>query len=137
MKYDEMMNKAIKMLKEDDDLFVDMVNELDSWNGFADGFRVYPMYEIDELFAGCSFRDFLDKLGRDFDHNDEYMVDTIYGLESTNDPADVYRDNVDEGELLDNIIDNENHIYFNDSDFEELIQDIVNFEEDDDEDDVV
>ncbi len=135
MKYEELINKAIEELKNDDDLFVDMVNELDSWNGFADGFRGFPMDELDELFYDCKVSDFLDKLGSHFDHNDDYFIDTIYGLESTDDLAEHYRDNVDEGELLDNIIENENHLYFNDSDFEELIQEIVNYDED--EDDVV
>lgn len=38
MKYSKMVEMALEMLK-DDDLFVEMVNELDSWNGFTDGFR--------------------------------------------------------------------------------------------------
>lgn len=125
MKYREMIKKAIEMLNEDDDLFVEMVNELDSWNGFADGFRAYPMYELDELFGDCKVSEFLDKLASGFNHNDDYMIDTIWGLDSTNDVAALYRNNVDAGELLDNIIENANHLYFSDSDFEELINDIV------------
>ena len=123
------MTQAIEELKNNDELFVDMVNELDSWNGFADGFRCYPMYELDELFAGCSLSDFLDKLGDNFNVRDEYMVDTIYGLESTDYPEEVYRDNVDEGELLDNIIDRVDDLYFSDSDFEELVRNIVDAKE--------
>ena len=134
MKYDEMMKQAMEMLENDDDLFVEMVNEIDSWNGYADGFRGYPMYEIDELFHGVSVSEFLDKLGRDFDHNDEYFIDTIYGIESTDDLAGHYRDNVDTGDLLDEIISNQNHIYFSDSDFEELIDNIVNYSDDEDDD---
>lgn len=125
MKYREMIKKAIEMLNEDDDLFVEMVNELDSWNGFADGFRAYPMYELDELFGDCKVSEFLDKLASGFNHNDDYMIDTIWGLDSTNNVAALYRNNVDAGELLDNIIENANHLYFSDSDFEELINDIV------------
>ena len=60
-------------------------------------------------------------------------MDTIYGLESTDSMTDIYRDNVDTGELLDEIIDKQNHIYFNDSEFEDLIDSIVNYSEDDDE----
>ena len=123
--YDELITKALEELKENNDLFVDMVNEVDAWNGFADGFRAYPMYEIDELFCGVSIGDFLDKLSSSFDHTDEYFVDTIYGLTSTNDIIDHYRDNVDEGELLDEIIDNANHLYFSDNDFEELVNEII------------
>ena len=130
MKYAELVEKAIEELKDNDDLFVEMVNELDGWSGFADGFRAYPMYELDDLFSGCTVREFLNKLGRDFDHNDEYMVDTIYGLESTNDIVGLYRDNVAEGELLDNIINYANHIWFSDHDFEELVNSIVDYDED-------
>ena len=58
-RYEEMMNKAVEMLKENDELFVDMVNELDSWNGFADGYRGFPMDELDELFGQMKLTDFL------------------------------------------------------------------------------
>lgn len=127
--YSELMAQAIEELESNDELFVDMVNELDSWNGFADGFRCYPMYELDELFGGCSLSEFLDKLGNNFNARDEYMVDTIYGLESTDYPEDVYRDNVDEGELLDNIIEHVDDIYFSDNDFEELVRNIIEAKE--------
>lgn len=131
-KYEEMIRKAISMLENDDELFCDMVNELDSWNGFADGFRCYRMDELDELFYGCSLTDFLDKISvGNFDLNDEYFVDTIYGLETVNDMAEHYRDNVDTGELLDEIIENSGHIWCYDDEFEELINDIINYSEDD------
>ena len=118
-------------LENNDELFVDMVNELDGWNGFADGYRAFPMYELDDLFGGCSVSEFLDKLASGFNHNDEYLVDTIWGIDSTNNIAELYRDHTSAGEVLDEIINNYNHIYFNDSDFEELIDNIVNFEEKD------
>lgn len=129
-KYDALVNEALEMLKNDDELFVDMVNELDSWNGFADGFRAYPMDEIDELFCDTKVSDFLDKLAPGFNHCDDYFVDSIYGIDSTDDITGLYRDNVDDGELLDNIIDNYNHLYFSDDDFQELIDAIVNYDED-------
>ena len=129
MKLEELKAKALEELKNNDELFADMVEELDAWNGYADGFRCYPMWELDDLFYGCKLSDFLEKITSDFNLHDEYMVDTIYGLSSTDDRAQVYRDNVWEDELLDNIIDNANHLYFNDSDFESLIDSIVNYEE--------
>ena len=105
MNYSELINAALRELKDNDDLFVDMVNELDSWDGYADGFRGYPMYELNDLFCDCKVSDFLDKLAPGFNHTDEYMIDTIYGLDSTNDIAGVYRNNVDAENLLDEIID--------------------------------
>lgn len=133
--YEALMNEALETLKNDGEIFVDMVNELDSWDGFADGFRCYPMWEIDDLFCDCKVSEFLDKLAPGFNHTDEYMVDTIYGLDSTDDIESVYRDHVDEGELLDRIIENANHIYFSDSDFEDLIDSIINYEEEEEEED--
>lgn len=129
MKYAEMMKKALEMLNDDGELFVEMVNELDAWNGFADGFRAYPMYELDDLFCDCKVSDFLNKLADGFDLHDEYMVDTIYGLDSTDDVETLYRDNVDSGELLDEIIDKYNHLYFYNDDFKDLIENIVNYDD--------
>jgi hypothetical protein len=129
--YQQLINEALEILKTDDDIFCEMVNELDSWNGYADGFRCYYMEDLNDLFYGVSLTDFLDKLGREFNHNDNFFVDTIYGIESTDSMADYYRDNVDEGELLDEIIDKRNHIYISDTEFEDLIDEIVNFSEDD------
>ena len=110
--YGDLREKAIDMLKDSDDLFVVMVNELDSYNGFADGFRAYPMYEIDDLFYGVKIGDFLDKLASNFNHTDEYFYDTIYGLESTDSIVDLYRDNVDIDDLLDTLIEDYPHISF-------------------------
>ena len=123
-RYDEMMDKAVEMLKENDELFCDMVNELDSWNGFADGYRAYPMDELDELFGGMNLTDFLNIITEDFNPHDEYFIDTIWGLESTDWLADHYRDNVDEEELLENIIENRSNLWINDNEFEELLDEI-------------
>ena len=129
MTYKEMMEKALEVLKYDDELFVEMVNELDSLNGFADGFRAWSMDDIDELFCDMKISKFLSILAPGFNMNDNYMVDTIYGLDSTNDIADLYRAHVDEDELLDNIIDNRDNLYFYNDDFEELIDQIISYNE--------
>jgi hypothetical protein len=133
MTLENLKEQAIEQLEQNDDLLVDMVDEVDSWNGWADGFRGYSMYELDELFAGVSVSEFLDKLAPGFNHNDTYFIDTIWGIDSTDDLAAYYRDNIYTSDLLEQIIDNFNHIYFNDDDFEELISAIVNFEEEEEE----
>lgn len=132
--YEEMMTTALEMLENDGDLFVEMIDELDSWDGFADGYKVYSMDELDELFYDCKVSEFLSKLADGFDLNDDYFADTIYGLESIADKEDYYRDNFDCGDVLDNVINNYNHLYISDSDFDELIDAIVNYSEEDDED---
>ena len=125
----ELKREALEILKENGELFVDMINELDSYNSFADGFRAYPMWEIDDMFYDCKVSEFLDKLSSDFNKNDDYFIDSCYGLSSTDNIENHYRDNVSEDELLDEIIENHDHIYFSDSDFEELIRSIANYDE--------
>ena len=120
--YEDLKAKAIEILKDNDDLFLEMVNELDSYNGFADDFRAYPMDEIDDLYCGVKIGDFLDMLTSDFDHTDEYFYHSIYGIKSTDNIADLYRDNVDADDLLDALIDYYPHIYFSDSELEEIVE---------------
>ena len=127
--YKELIEKAIEELENNDDLFCEMVEELDSWNGYADGFRCYSMYELDDLHCGMKLSEFLSKITKDFDLRDEWFYYSIYGLESTNNRALLYRDNVDSGELLDNIMEYKNHLYFSDKEFESLIDDIESAKE--------
>ena len=133
MTYSKMVKEAIYMLETDGELFVDMVNELDSWNGYADGYRAYPMWELDDLFCDCKVSDFLSKLAPGFNLRDEYMVDTIYGLDSTDDIETWYRDNTSPEEVFDSVVDNFNNLYFNNPEFESLISDIVNYSDDEEE----
>lgn len=125
-RYSDLIAKAIQELKDNDELFTSCVDELDSWNGFADGFRCYEMWEIDELCHGMKLSEFLDQL-RDFKSTDNYFYFSIYGIESTDSKIDLYRDNVDEGELLDNLIKKYSDIDIKwiDSDFDDLINSIV------------
>lgn len=125
--YDELITEAMETLKENDELFCRCVEELDSWNGFADGFRCYDMYELDGLFGGMPLSNFLDLITDDFNVRDNYIVDTIYGLSSTDYREDIYRENVDDGELLDNIIEQYDNLDISwvDADFDELIKAII------------
>lgn len=127
--YEELVNDAIEMLKDDADLFCEMVDELDSWNGFADGFRVFDMYMLDELYHGQPVSKLLEDIdGNHFDLSDEYFVDTIYGLRSIEDKYVEYSDNVSADELFDNLLDNYNHLTLCDSEFTELMDEIYNYE---------
>lgn len=125
--YESLIAEAIERLESDDDLFIRCIEELDNWNGFADGFRAYPMWKLDDLFGDMKLSDFLDRLAPGFNNRDEYMIDSIYGLDSTDDVADHYRSNVDEGELIDNLIDRYDDIdlEYIDSDFSKLIGYII------------
>lgn len=90
-------------LKSFDELFTQCVDELDSWNGYADGFRAYEMWELDELYAGAKASKLIEDLTSDFNINDNYFYWSIYGLESTDSKVDLYRDNVWEKELLEQL----------------------------------
>ena len=131
-KYDELVKEAIEMLNNDDDLFCDCVRELDSWNGFADGFRCYGMDELNDLFYGVTVGDFLDKLAGDFNHNDNYFYDSIYGISSCNSEVDLYRDNTSSKDIFDALLSNYNHLNLSvySSDFDELMYLIDNYTED-------
>lgn len=134
MKYDEMMNKAIEMLKNDDELFCNMVDELDSYNGFADGYKCWEMYCLDDFYYNVSATKLLEDIdGNHFSTCDEYFCFTYNGLESVADKYERYLDNTSEEEVLDNVIENYNHLFFYDNDFKELIESIANFEEDEEE----
>ena len=126
---DELKDKAIEMLENDDELFIDAVNELDSWDGFADGYRGYPMDELDDLFCGTKVSDFIYMLTDDFDKYDDYFIETIYGIDSTDDLAEYYRDNTDENQVLDELIEHYYDISIYDSDLDDLIEQIVEAEE--------
>ena len=124
-KYDVLIQKAIEELKNNDDLFIDMIEELDSWNGYADGFRAWDMSEIDEFYCNCKASKLLDDMTRDFNKYDNYFYFSIYGLESTDYKIDLYREHVDEGELLDNLIDNACYLdFWNHKEFAELLDEI-------------
>lgn len=133
MKKKELIEKAMELLN-DSSIFCQCVEELDSWNGFADGFRCYPMNELDDLFCDCKVSDFLQKVDTDnFNLADDYFIDTIYGLQSTDDSYSTYMDYTDAGEVLDNLID----CYFDitlrwiDQELDEVVQQLAeaDFEE--------
>ena len=136
MKKSEVLrNKAIEELKNNDELFVNVVNELDSWNGFADGFRAYDMDELDDLHHGMTISDFLNVITSDFNLNDNYFYYSIYGLESCDYVETLYRDNTSEDEVLDEIIENyyDVDLKWINSDFNDLIEEIIEAEEEEEE----
>lgn len=129
--YDDLVKEAIEMIEDDDELYCELVEELDNWNGYADGFRCYEMCELDDYFCDCKVSEFLEKITDDFRLQDDYFYFSIYGLESCDDKAELYRDNTTAEEVFDNVLDNSSHLYFYNTDFAELLEMIENYEEDD------
>ena len=103
-------DKAIELLENDDYAFIEGCESLDSWNGFLGDERCYSMYDIDELLGEMKPSELFEKVTDDFDVRDKYFYFSIYGIESCDNIIDVYRDCTTADELLDNLIDEYNHV---------------------------
>lgn len=129
MKREQLVAEAIEILENDKNIFINCVNELDCWNGFANDWRCYPMEELDEWFCDYKPSEFLREIDfEDFDINDDYFQETIWGIQSTNDVYDAYTQNVDAGELFDNLLMEycNLNIQYIDSALDELLERIDN-----------
>lgn len=132
---EELRQAAIEMLELDDELFCECVEELDCYNGFADGYRCYDMSNFNEMFSGLEPLEIIGKISEGcFNANEMFFVDTIYGIESTDFREDVYRSNTTEEEVLDNVLDCIWNLNISDSDFTDLVEQIIGYDEDEDED---
>jgi hypothetical protein len=129
--YDVMLG----MIRTDNDLLVEICEELDSYNGFLGDDRCWYMSEIDDILYDKKPSDIIEMISSDFDKTCDFFYFSIYGLESCDDITEHYRNEVDEEELLDNIIDYNTNIYFYDKDFEELIDNIIEARDEEDEED--
>ena len=130
------MNKktidAIRKFFEEmnDDDFISIVSELNSYNGNLESYQWYPMDELDELTGGMSHWEVL-RLAYygEFNPNDNYFHFDGYGnLESTDYPTEDI-DNNDIDDIIDEI-DNIPYQYLPDD-----IQNIISEHEFDDDDD--
>ena len=115
-------NKAEELIEEDDELFCHLVEELDNYNGFADGYRCFDMYELDDFYYNTPASKLLEDLTEDFHKGDEWFYFSIWGLESTNDRTGLYKDHTDAEEVLDNILNNLHGVYIDCEELEELLE---------------
>lgn len=120
---DELRRELIEYLQQDEDIFYDILEELDSWDGYLNGDRWYSMYELDEFLYGKTPLEVLNCVSSDFNVNDEYFRDGIYGLESS-DCID-YSD-YDIEDAVDALIDEYPHITMNDGTVETAIEALIN-----------
>lgn len=134
--YEEIENEIIELLENDDDIFCECVNELDSYNGFADGYRCYDMSEIDDFYCDAPASKLLEDLTENFCKNDNYFYFSIYGLESCDDMADLYRDNTTTQDVLATIIENSSclSLDYELEELEELLEELEECENEEDED---
>lgn len=126
MNYD----KIISYFRENEDVFAETIEELDSWNGFLGDDRYYPMEEMDDLFSGQSVEWILCRAFFGYDEETytinsdgtkeygpfnpcrDYFSFNGYGNFVSADYKDyfAYLDNY----FIESLIENRNHLYLND-----------------------
>ena len=93
----EIIKNWIEDIADDSDI-IQLVRQVNSWDGSLEDYEFFDMDELDELYGEMKLTDFLSKLAPDFNYSDDGFRDTIYGIESCSihDVADDIKDNIDE-----------------------------------------
>lgn len=112
-------------LENDDDAFVEAVEELIHWNSFID-IEIFSMYEIDEICYGMKPSELIEKMTSDFNSSDDYFYFSIWGLESCNDRAELYHNECDIEDVIDGIEDYYKNLSFSDSKLNALSEVLYN-----------
>ena len=91
--------------KAHNDSFSQVCEELDSYDGFLDDNRVYPMDEFDDLLGGKKPSEVLQMVDtNNFNYNDDYFYFNVYGICSTDEKE--YFNDVDYSEVFEKLTDN-------------------------------
>lgn len=127
-KRDSMINDIIDYLKENEETFNDLIEELDSWNGYLGDDKYYPMYDINELLQGKNIEDIINMVFYgSVNPNDDYFKFNGYGNLETSDYKD-YSDYLDTY-FINEVIENYNHLYINDEELIKLIEKVIEYDE--------
>jgi hypothetical protein len=127
LKYETMTEEELKERVEEIVSSWEDSTAVENWNEYCDRNNYYDdrieYNDIDELLCGYTKpSEVLNKIGSDYDMQDDYAVFTIYGLESFN-YLDEGSSPYDVETLADYIIENKE--CFGDSDLEELFEEEV------------
>ena len=126
-------NRMVKYWEAHNDSFSRVCEELDSYDGFLDDNRCYPMDELDDLLCGKKPSEVLQMVDTDnFNYNDNYFYyDTDDRICSTDEKN--YYDYVDYSEVFDKLIDDYGKIfnYRYGNAYYELFNDIDNIDRQD------
>ena len=71
----EIKEAIIKWFEDNDDIFEQCIEELDSYNGYLGDDRYYPMDELDEFYSGCNALEILERAYFGYDE-DNYTTDS-------------------------------------------------------------
>lgn len=117
-KYEETIGEIIEWFNDNDDVFIDCIEELDGWNGYLGDDRYYNMDEIAELFCGTNPLELLQRAywGYDeyggktssFDPTKQYFRFSGYGNLVSADEKD-YSDHLD-SYLVEALADKRKHV---------------------------
>lgn len=69
-------------LGEKEEQLFEMVACANSWDGSLEEYRIYSMSELDDLLYALTPSEVLNAVDKDFNLNDDYFRETIWGLES-------------------------------------------------------
>lgn len=96
--------------KAHNDSFSQVCEELDSYDGFLDDNRVYPMDELDDLLGGKKPSEVLQMVDtNNFNYNDDYFYFDVYGIRSTDEKE--YFNYVDYSDVFEKLTDNYGQIF--------------------------
>ncbi len=116
-------NLVKEYLLENEDVLIDMVQELNRWNGCLDWLE---FWENDGYFFDCVFESKLDAVRAtfygDYKFNDDYVRFELGNVVSYSeyDMIEVIKDSIDE--IVENLIEYKNNICISDGNLEELLE---------------
>ena len=97
--------RMVDYWKAHNDSFSRVCEDLDSYDGFLDDDRLYPMDELDDLLYDKKPSEVLQMVDTDnFNYNDDYFYYDIYGIRSTNEKE--YFNDVSYSEVFEKLTDN-------------------------------
>jgi hypothetical protein len=123
----ELISNLIEKKLDDDSIFEEVALAMDSYEGSLNDSRCFPMCELDEILGEKKPSEVVEMLTSDFDKEDDYFYFSIYGLESTDDPVSIYRDEIDYSDMVDWLETyGLRNISVNDDEFSELVEMLCN-----------
>ena len=125
-------NRMTDYWKAHNDSFSRVCEDLDSYDGFLDDNRVYPMDELDYILGDKEPSEVLQMVDTpNFDYSDDYFYYNVYGIRSTNEKD--YSNYVNYSEVFEKLIDDYSKIfnYHYGRAYYELFNDIDNIDSQD------
>lgn len=118
----EVEERIAEILKADEELLIEVVNDIDCYYGYFEDVRCYYMEELDDLLYGKRPLEIIDMIDADFDTNAEFCRFTLWGVES------VYRyEYIEElqtvyiDEVVEQLLENSDEVYCMTEELKELV----------------